>query len=326
MARYDYLIVGAGMTADAAARGIRQEDSRGSIGIVGGEAHAPYNRPPLSKGLWKGDPVEGIWRKTEETGAELHLGRRIVRVDTERRRATDDEGTVHEYGRLLLATGGRPRRFPDAPGDVIYYRTFDDFRRLRGLADRGADFLVVGGGFIGSEIAAALRMQGREVTLVLRGEGIGEGLYPPELSRWLVDYYREKGVTVVPGRSVERVESRHGRLALGGDGLAADVVVAGLGIEPAVDLARDMGLEVGDGIVVDEYLCTSREGIYAAGDVASFHNPALDRRMRVEHEDNANTMGETAGRNMAGAAEPYHHLPFFYSDLFELGYEASRRP
>jgi NADPH-dependent 2,4-dienoyl-CoA reductase/sulfur reductase-like enzyme len=325
VARYDYLIVGGGMTADSAAHGIRLEDTRGTIAIVAGEPHAPYDRPPLTKGLWKGDPVDGIWRKTEETGAELVRGRRIVRVDAEARRATDDGGTVYEFGKLLLATGGRPRRLRDAPEEVIYYRTFDDYQRLRGLADGGASFLVVGGGFIGSEIAAGLRMQDRDVILLLRGQGIGEGIYPPGLSRWLVDYYREKGVTVHQGTTVERVESRDGKLQVpGGRGaaLVADVVVAGLGIEPDVDLARQIGLEVSDGVVVDEHLRTSREDIYAAGDVANFHNPALDRRLRVEHEDNANTMGKTAGRNMAGAGRPYDHLPFFYSDLFDLGYEA----
>jgi len=324
VARYDYLIVGGGMTADAAAHGIRREDTRGSIAMVGAESHAPYNRPPLTKGLWKGDPEDSIWRKTGETGAELVRGRRIVRVDADAKRAGDDSGASYEYGTLLLATGGRPRRLGDAPGDVVYFRTFDDYRRLRGLADRGAGFLVVGGGFIGSEIAAALRMQDREVTLVLKGEGIGEGVYPPELSRWLVEYYRGKGVTVQTGMTVERVESRNGKLQVPGrpGPLAADVVVAGLGIEPDVELARQIGLEVTDGVVVDEYLRTSRDSIYAAGDVANFHNPALDRRLRVEHEDNANTMGETAGRNMAGAGQRYDHLPFFYSDLFDLGYEA----
>ena len=322
MARYDYLIVGGGMTADAAAHGIRQEDTKGTIAIVGAEPHGSYNRPPLSKALWKGDPVDSIWRDTDETGAEQVRGRRIVQVDAAARRATDDSGAVYEYGKLLLATGGRPRRLREAPDEVIYFRTFDDYRRLRGLADQGAGFLVVGGGFIGSEIAAALRMQEREVTLALRGEGIGEGIYPPELSRWLVDYYRGKGVTVHTGTTVERVESRNGKLSIGGGPLAADVVVAGLGIEPDVELARQIGLEVTDGVVVDEYLRTSRETIYAAGDVANFHNPALDRRLRVEHEDNANTMGEAAGRNMAGAGRRYDHLPFFYSDLFDLGYEA----
>lgn len=322
VARYDYLIVGGGMTADAAAHGIRREDTKGTIAIVGAEPHASYNRPPLSKALWKGDPVDSIWRNTDETGAEQVRGRRIVQVDAAARRATDDSGTVYEYGKLLLATGGRPRRLKEAPDEVIYYRTFDDYRRLRGLADKGAGFLVIGGGFIGSEIAAALRMQEREVTLVLKGEGIGEGIYPPELSRWLAEYYRGKGVTVHTGTTVERVESRNGKLRIAGGPPSADVVVAGLGIEPDVELARQIGLEVTDGVVVDEYLRTSRETIYAAGDVASFHNPALDRQLRVEHEDNANTMGETAGRNMGGAGQRYDHQPFFYSDLFDLGYEA----
>jgi 3-phenylpropionate/trans-cinnamate dioxygenase ferredoxin reductase subunit len=322
VARYDYLIIGGGMTADAAAHGIRREDGKGTIAIVGAEPHASYNRPPLSKALWKGDPVDSIWRNTDETGADQIRGRRIVQVNATARHATDDGGTVYEYGKLLLATGGRPRRLGEAPDEVIYYRTFDDYRRLRGLADQGAGFLVIGGGFIGSEVAAALRMQEREVTLVLRGEGIGEGIYPPELSRWLVDYYRGKGVTVQTGTTVERVESRNGKLRISGGSLAADVIVAGLGIEPDVELARQIGLEVADGVMVDEYLRTSRENIYAAGDLANFHNPALDRRLRVEHEDNANTMGETAGRNMAGAGQRYDHLPFFYSDLFDLGYEA----
>jgi 3-phenylpropionate/trans-cinnamate dioxygenase ferredoxin reductase component len=323
--RYDYLIVGGGMTADAAAHGIRRDDPKGTIAIVGAEPHRPYNRPPLTKALWKGDPVESIWRKAEETGAELVRGRRIVRVDAPARSATDDGGAVYAYGKLLLATGGRPRRLRHAPEDVVYFRTFDDYRQLRERADGGASFLVVGGGFIGSEITAALRMQEREVTLVLKGEGIGEGVYPAELSRWLVDYYRGKGVTVHTGMTVEQVESRGGKLRVpggGGGDLVADIVVAGLGIEPDVDLARQIGLEVTDGVVVDDYLRTSHDSIYAAGDVANFHNPALARRLRVEHEDNANTMGETAGRNMAGAGQRYDHLPFFYSDLFDLGYEA----
>ncbi len=325
MARFDYLIVGGGMTADAAARGIRKEDGSGTIAVVGAEPHAPYNRPPLTKALWKGDPLDSIWRKTEETGAELIEGRRIVKLDPGGRRATDDRGTVYEYGSLLLATGGRPRRLREAPDDVVYFRTFDDYRRVRELADQGASFVVVGGGFIGSELAAALRMQGREVTLLMKEEGIGARVYPADLSRRLVEYYREKGVDVRLGRTVDRVESRDGKLQVSGgrdEPVRADVVVAGLGIEPNVDLARDIGLEVGDGIVVDEYLQTGRDGIYAAGDVASFHNPALDMRLRVEHEDNANTMGEIAGRNMAGARRRYEHLPFFYSDLFDLGYEA----
>ena len=325
MARFDHLIVGGGMTADAAARGIRKEDAKATIAVVGAEGHPPYNRPPLTKGLWKGEPLDGIWRKTEETGARLILGRRVVKVDPEGKRVTDDQGAVHEYGTLLLATGGEPRRFKDAPEGVVYFRTLDDYRKVHGLADRGKTFVVVGGGFIGSEIAAALRMQGRDVTMIVNDDGIGSRVFPPDLSRWLAEYYREKGVTVLPGKRADRVESKDGKFQVhsGADKpLVTDAVVAGLGIEPNVALARQAGLVVSDGVEVDEQLRTSRANIYAAGDVANFLNPALGKRVRVEHEDNANTMGEVAGRNMAGAGRRYDHLPMFYSDLFDLGYEA----
>ena len=325
MTRFDYLIVGGGMAGAAAARGIRKEDPNGTIGILGAEPHPPYDRPPLTKGLWKGDDPDGIWRKIGDTGAELILGRLAERLDPATKRVTDDTETVYEYGKLLLATGGRTRRFRDAPESVVYFRTLDDYRKVRGLADSGADFVVVGGGFIGSEIAAAIRVQNREVTLIVQEEGIGARVYPPELSRWLVDYYRDKGVTVRLGERVSRVGMRGARLEVGSDGgepVVADAVVAGLGIEPEVGLARQGGLAVSDGVEVDEQLRTSRGEIYAAGDVANFHNPALGKRTRVEHEDNANTMGETAGRNMAGAGIRYDHLPMFYSDLFDLGYEA----
>ena len=325
MARFDYLIVGGGMTADAAVRGIQKENAKGTIGVVGADGHPPYNRPPLTKGLWKGDDPDSIWRKTEETGAQLILGRRVVNADPERKRVTDDQGTAYDYGTLLLATGGETRRFKDAPEGVVYFRTLDDYRKVRGLSDRGANFVVVGGGFIGSEIAAALRMQGRDVTMIVKDDGIGARIFPPSLSRWLVEYYRQKGVTVLLGKGADRIEARDGKFQVrsGKDQpLVADAVVAGLGIEPNADLARQAGLAVSDGVEVDDQLRTSRPEIYAAGDVANFLNPALGRRIRVEHEDNANTMGDIAGRNMAGAGRRYDHLPMFYSDLFDLGYEA----
>src|SRR5262249_19503745 len=150
-------------------------------------------------------------------------------------------------------------------------------------------------------------------------------IFPPDLSQFLNDFYRQKGVDVLTADSVVGLERRGEELVLKTRSqreVVVDGIVAGLGIEPNLELARQVGLQTGDGIQVDEYLRTSQPDIYAAGDAAFFYNPALDRRLRVEHEDNANTMGRLAGRNMAGAAEPYHHLPFFYSDLFELGYEA----
>lgn len=326
MTAYDYLIVGGGMTADAAAHGIREVDQSGSIGIIAAESHAPYNRPPLSKALWKGEGEDGLWRGTDSTGATLHLGRSAVQLDSAARTVTDDAGGEYRYGKLLLATGGTPRRLAGAPDGVIYFRTLDDYRTTHRLAGEGARFIVVGGGFIGSEVAAAVRMQGCTVSMVVPEAGIGARVFPADLARFVARYYREKGVIVHLNDSVTRIATgERGGYAVGvktAGPLTADAVVAGLGIVPNVALAEQAGLTVDNGILVDEQLCAGPDTIFAAGDVARFHNPALGKRMRVEHEDNANTMGKIAGRNMAGAGERYDHLPFFYSDLFDLGYEA----
>lgn len=325
MARYRYLIVGGGMTGDAAARGIREVDATAPAAMIGAESETPYNRPPLSKSLWKGQPEENIWRQTDSLGVDLHLGRRVTKLDLANRRAVDDRGTEYTFERLLLATGGTPKRLPSDGDGIIYYRTYRDYRDLRRLAESGERFAVIGGGFIGTEIAAALAMNGKRVTMVLRGGGIGAGMYPAGLSRFLDEYYAEKGVEILAHETVAGVDRRGPLTVLrtqSGRTIEADGVVAGIGIRPNTELAEAAGLKVDDGIVVDEHLRTSAPDVYAAGDVANFHSPALGRRLRVEHEDNANTMGTAAGKNMAGEATPYTHLPFFYSDLFDLGYEA----
>jgi NADPH-dependent 2,4-dienoyl-CoA reductase/sulfur reductase-like enzyme len=317
-----YLIVGGGLTADAACKGIRGLDPDGSIVLVGEELHPPYARPPLSKALWKGDEESTIWRGTDELGVELRLGRRIVALDLERREARDDLGVSYAYEKLLLATGGRTRRLPFGGEEVIYFRTLDDYRRLRALADGGAQFVVIGGGFIGSEIAAALALNGRAATMVFPEEGIGSRIFPADISVALNDYYRDRGVEVLAGASVTGIEQ--GRVTLGdGRMLEAATIVAGLGIEPSVELAADAGLPVANGVVVDAFgRVGGRDDVFAAGDVARFPVATLGGELRIEHEDHAKSHGRQVGANMAGADEPYEHLPFFYSDLFDLGYEA----
>ena len=325
MTAYKYLIVGGGMTADAAAHAIRDADASGSIGIISSDPHPPYNRPPLSKGLWKGDPETNIWRGTDKVGAQLRLGRRATALQPQKQTVTDDRGNVDSYERLLLATGGTPRRLALQTQQIIYYRTFDDYKRLRALANEKLRFAVLGGGFIGSEVAAALRIVGRDVTMIVPEDGISARVFPADLSKYLVDYYREQGVDVRTGEGLADLQQSAGKVVVRtthGKEIPVDVIVAGLGIQPNVELAEQAGLHVDNGIVVDEMLRTSDPNIYAAGDVANFFNPALGTRMRVEHEDNANTMGAAAGRAMAGKGAPYTHLPFFYSDLFALGYEA----
>jgi NADPH-dependent 2,4-dienoyl-CoA reductase/sulfur reductase-like enzyme len=326
MANYTYLIIGGGMTGDAAAKAIRERDPEGSIALVGEEQHAPYARPPLSKALWKGKDEDSIWRGTEEHGVDLKLGRRIVSLDPGAHTATDDQGETYTYERALLATGGRPRTLADAPDGVVYFRTLDDYRRLRDETAGGGSAVVIGGGFIGSEIAAALASNGARVTLVFPDAGIGARLFPKGLATFLNDYYREHGVDVLTGETVESVARSDGGFVVttgSGRTIDADVVVAGLGIEPQTELAEAAGLPVENGIVVDDRgRVDGRDDLFAAGDVARFPATALGTETRVEHEDHAKSHGKQVGANMAGADEPYEHLPFFYSDLFDLGYEA----
>jgi NADPH-dependent 2,4-dienoyl-CoA reductase/sulfur reductase-like enzyme len=330
MPNYKYLIVGGGMTAGAAIGGIREVDPDGSIGLVGAEAHPPYNRPPLSKALWKGKPLNSIWREFDDNGVTPHLGRQAQTLDPSAKRLTDDQGTVYAFEKLLLATGGTPRRLPFGGDDIIYFRTLDDYERLRALANQGQRFAIIGGGFIGSEIAAALTTNGKKVVMAFPGIGIGSRIFPADLPRFLNDFYRQKGVEVLAGETVTALEIRGGLPVLkttnsqnrASREMEVDAVVAGIGIQPNVELAKAAGLQVDDGIRVDSGLRTSHPAIYAAGDVANFYNPALDRRLRVEHEDNANMMGKMAGQAMAGRTVSYDYLPSFYSDLFELGFEA----
>ncbi|HXJ91725.1 MAG TPA: FAD/NAD(P)-binding oxidoreductase [Terriglobia bacterium] len=325
MPHYKYLIVGGGMTADAAVNGIREADPGGSVGLISAEQDKPYNRPPLSKGLWKGEALDGIWRGTEKQSVSMHLGRKAQSLDRAKKTVTDDQGNAYTFEKLLLATGATPRQLPFDDSSVIYYRTVEDYRKLRALTGQGRRFAVIGGGFIGWEIAAALATNGKEVVMLFPEEAIGGHIYPLDLARFLNNYYRQKGVNVVPGSSITDLEktAKGTNITVQGQGqFLVDGIVAGIGVTANVELAQSAGLQVDNGIVVDEFLRTSDQDIYAAGDVANFSNPTLGKRLRVEHEDNANTMGRAAGVAMAGQASPYHHLPFFYSDLFDLGYEA----
>lgn len=313
------------MTAEAAVRGIRELDKSGTITMLSAEEHPPYDRPPLSKKLWTGKAFDSIWRNTDDAGIDLRLESRAITCDPAVKQVTDQAGNVYGYEKLLLATGGTPRHLPFADDGVIYFRDVNDYRQVRSLADRHASFVVIGGGFIGSEIAAALAINDCDVSMIFPSAGIGSNIFPRGLSDFLNKYFQDKGVTLLAGESAVAIEksTRGMTVRTGGEkAIRCDAVIAGIGIAPQVELAKSSGLLLKNGIVVDEFLCSSHPDIYAAGDVANFYSPALKVRRRVEHEDNANTMGAVAGHNMAGRQERYDHLPYFYSDLFDLGYEA----
>jgi NADPH-dependent 2,4-dienoyl-CoA reductase/sulfur reductase-like enzyme len=323
-----YLIVGGGMAATAAAHGIRDVDPVGPITIVGEEPDPPYNRPPLSKGLWRGGSVDDIWRGLPGR-VDLCLGRRVQHLDSVRQTITDDHGGVLSFEHLLLATGASPRRLPfGEDASVLYFRTLSDYRRLRESALPGRRIAVVGGGFIGSEIAAALTTTGVQVVMILPEAAIGSRIFPRPLADFVTARFRDHGVEVLSESAVKAFERRGDRVLVrfhtmaGEREISVDDVVAGIGVSPNVHHAHEAGLRVENGIIVDEFLRTTQHRIYAAGDVAAFYSPALGKRVRAEHEDNANTTGRLAGRNMAGSNERYQGLPFFCSDLFESGYEA----
>jgi 3-phenylpropionate/trans-cinnamate dioxygenase ferredoxin reductase component len=325
MSDYKYLIVGGGMTGDAAIRGIRQTDHSNRIGLITSEKYPPYKRPPLSKALWKNEPLEKIWLKPYEENTDMYTSTTVAMIDTRNHIIVDDLGKMYSYQKLLLATGGTVRRLPWDIDGVVYFRTLDDYLTMREMIREKKNIAVIGGGFIGSEIAAALALNEVSVTMVFPDPGIGTRIFPPGLSSFITDYYRSKNIEVVTGNNVISIIQQNLKYLLtmsGGTKKSVDGIVCGIGIQPNVTLATASGLAVGNGIIVNEYLQTSQPDIYAAGDVANIYSLVLEKNIRLEHEDNAVVMGEHAGRNMAGNAVPYHHLPFFYSDLFDLGYEA----
>jgi 3-phenylpropionate/trans-cinnamate dioxygenase ferredoxin reductase component len=333
MTDFTYLIVGGGMVADAAARGIRELDTDGTIGILSSDTDDPYARPALSKKLWT-DP-EFTWdagvdlHTADETGATIFLSTTVTDIDRAGKTVSTSAGGTYGYERLLLATGGTPKALPGAEPSsrVIAFRSAADYRALRAFADDHAHVVVVGGGYIGTELASALVQNGATVTLVDPDEVVGGGMFPPDLAAHFQRRFTDAGMALRTGRRVADVVASDTGVVVSlddGSSVEADAVVAGLGIEPNTSLAAAAGLTVDDGIVVSSTLATDDPDVFAAGDVASYPDPILGRR-RVEHVDNAKEQGRWAGRNLAGADEPYTHTPLFYSDVFDMGYEAVGR-
>jgi 3-phenylpropionate/trans-cinnamate dioxygenase ferredoxin reductase component len=252
----------------------------------------------------------------------------VVELDPDKHAVWDERGNAYDYDHLLLVTGGRPRRlnFPGADLDgVRYFRDLEDYMFFAAHQDRFEHVLVLGGGFIGMEMAAALAHAGKQVTMVYREEWPLARVLPRDLGLFVADYYREKGVETVSNDHVVALERDQSylvaRTASGGQ-VTTQVVLAGIGIEPETDLAEAAGLDVRNGVAVDEFCRTSHPDVFAAGDVAEYPDLSLGKAQRVEHWDHAIQHGKCAGVNMAGGDQPYPGLPFFYSDLFDLGWEA----
>lgn len=325
---FDYLIFGAGMAADAAAKGIRELDTAGSIGIIGQDSDPPYTRPALTKKLWTDPdftPADNWLGTAGETDAEIFTQTAVTALDPGGHTVTMDDGGQIAYGRLLIATGGTPKEIgiPAGPRS-IYFRSFEDYRALRELSGGDRHIAVVGGSYIGTELAAALVQNDTRATLIYPDKTLGGSMFPPELAGRFEKAYAQQEVELRSGTRVESGSTADDGVELtfdDGSRATFDGMVSGLGIETNVHTAASAGLQVDDGIVVDECLRTSADDVYAAGDVASYPDRILGRR-RVEHVDNAQQMGAAAGRIMAGSTEVYDHTPYYYSNAFDMSYQA----
>ncbi len=330
---YTYVIVGSGLAGVSALDGIRERDKDGRILLLGAEKHLPYDRPPLSKKLWFGKKkVEEIFLHNEsfygDNGVTLTLGVSATSIDAKQKSIRTSDGNTYSYQKLLLATGGAPRTMNLPGGDlegIFYFRTLDDYQRLRQQASDGKTAVVIGGGFIGSELAAALTINKTSVTMIFPDSVLVSRVFPEYLGKAIQNDYLKRGVTILAGERPAAFSKRGNRFVTrteSGKEIQSDIVVVGIGIALSLDLPRQTGLQTANGIIVDNNLQTSLTDIYAAGDNTFFPYQALGKQTRVEHWDNALNQGKQAGRNMAGAMEPYTYMPYFFSDLFDFGYEA----
>ncbi len=326
----DYVIIGGGLAGGYAAISIRGIDKSGRIIIVTDEDHVPYDRVPLSKKYLMGDiPKDKLFFKKEDfyesENIELMTGRSARKLDPEARIVELDDRRELCFNKLLLATGGRPRKLPIEGSEIsgVYYlRTVEDCERLKNEIERSHRVVVIGGGFIGCELASAFATKGLETTIIEVGPYLLNMAIDQETGQWLGNYYSEKGVNVLVNASVSRFVGDKGRVTSvelkDSRRILTDFVVVGVGIAVGTELAELAGLKVEKGILVDEYLETSAKGIFASGDVARFYSPIFKRHLRLEHYDIAVKHGKVAGSNMAGQRKVFDKLPYFFSYQFDL--------
>jgi NADPH-dependent 2,4-dienoyl-CoA reductase/sulfur reductase-like enzyme len=328
-----FVIVGGGMVAGYAARQLVELGLKsGELAILSRDTYLPYERPPLSKGFLAGrDTEESIRINSEdfyrEHGIEVRLGCQITGVDPEHKWVSLQSGGEFRFDQLIVATGSRVRTL-DAPGaelaNVQYLRSLDDSKAIRQRARDVKRAVVIGGGFIAMEVAAVLAQKGVEVTMVLREDRIWKQFFSPQMSLLFEAYYTARGVRFVKMATIKelRGDGTVASVVLGdGQSIASEIVVAGIGVRPATELFANSGIEVADGVMVNEYLKTSASGIFAAGDVANYQDVLFQKRRRVEHWDNAVSQGQYCARALMGERTPFKHVPYFFSDVFDLSYE-----
>ncbi len=328
-----FVILGGGMVAGYAAKQMVELGLKpGELTIVSSDDVVPYERPPLSKSFLAGKDTEDAIKISPEDfyrqhGIDVKLRTEVSTLDAKGKRLKLKSGGELSFEKLVIATGARPRRL-NVPGaqlkNLIYLRSMDDSKAIRTQSEKSKRAVVIGGGFIGMEVAAVLTQRGLSVSMVLGDDRIWKRLFTPEMSKFFEDYYSAKGVRIVRSTTVTELRgSSTVTSAVTGDGqtIDCDIVVAGIGVEPVTDIFGGSGLSIDNGIVVNEYLETSVPDILAAGDVANYQDVLFNKRRRVEHWDNAVSQGQHCARTLMGERAAFRHVPYFFSDIFDLSYE-----
>ena len=322
------IVVGAGHAGGQAAASLRQEGYEGEIVIIGDEPHIPYQRPPLSKQYLAGEHgLERVYLRPEKFYADRNVtirsGVRVEAIDRTARTVATSDGGALSYSKLLLATGSRPRLLQIQGGDlpgIHYLRTIADVDAIRAEMAPGRKVVVVGGGYIGLEVAAVCIEAGLEVRVIEMEDRILQRVTTPGMSEFYHELHSSRGVTLHTGTTVTGFagNGRVEQVLCGESAFAADLVIVGIGIVPNVELAAQAGLPCDNGIVVDELCRTADADIYAAGDCTNHPNPLLNRRLRLESVPNAMEQARVAAANMCGGDRAYASVPWFWSDQYDL--------
>src|SRR5262244_2456018 len=333
MNQSNIVILGGGMVAGYAAKQLVELGlPKGELAIFSADNAVPYERPPLSKSFLAGkDSEDAIKINPEEFykqhGIELRLECEISSLDVKGKRLILKNGDEFGFQKLIIATGARPRTL-NIPGsklqNLFYLRTMSDSKIIRSAAEKAKHAVVIGGGFIGMEVASVLAQKRIEIAMVLSDDRVFQRLFSPEMSKFFETYYAARGVRLIKSMAVTEFRGDgavNSAVLRDGQTLQCDLVVAGIGVQPAIEVVANSGLDLGDGILVNEYLQTSHPDVFAAGDVANYQDVLFAKRRRVEHWDNAVSQGQYCARSLRGDRTPFRHVPYFFSDIFDLSYE-----
>jgi len=332
MNQLNIVILGGGMVAGYAAKQLVELGlPKGELAILSSDNAVPYERPPLSKGFLAGKDSEDAIKINPDDfynkqGIEVRLQCEVAAVDVKRKRLML-KGNEFGFQKLIVATGARPRTL-NIPGstlqNLLYLRSLNDSKTIRSAAEKVKHAVVIGGGFIGMEVAAVLAQKGIEVTMVLNDDRVFKKLFSAEMSTFFESYYTAKGVRLIKSMSVTEFRGDgaiSSAVLRDGQNIPCELVVAGIGVRPVTEVVTNSGLEIQDGILVNEFLRTSDPEVFAAGDVANYQDVLFRKRRRVEHWDNAVSQGQYCARSLMGDKTPFRHVPYFFSDVFDLSYE-----